>query len=135
MKRFSAALAAALALVPVVTAAAVISVSPPTLVLQIGGKVFGKVNASAASSHLALAPSTCFSTAGSPRDILRATGVNKSESGKFTTLSVDTPLPVGHPHQAEPPAGTLAGCADLSVSQVLLRCGFFGVGRLSTDRV
>jgi hypothetical protein len=89
MKRFSAALAAALALVPVVTAAAVISVSPPTLVLQIGGKVFGKVNASAASSHLALAPSTCFSTAGSPRDILRATGVNKSESGKFTTLSVD----------------------------------------------
>ena len=54
---------------------------------------------------------------------------------QFTTLSVDTPLPVGHPHQAEPPAGTLAGCEDLSVSQVLLRCGSFGVGRLSTDRV
>ncbi len=89
MKHFSAPLIAALVLVPALAQAAVISVSPPTLVLQIGGKVFGKVSASAASSHLVLAPSTCFSTAGSPRDILRATGVNKSESGKFTTLSVD----------------------------------------------
>jgi hypothetical protein len=89
MKRFSAALAAALALVPVVAPAAVISVSPPTLVLQIGGKVFAKVSASAASSHLALAPSTCFTTVGSPRDILKVTSLNKSESGKFTTLSLD----------------------------------------------
>jgi hypothetical protein len=89
MKRFSAALAAALALVPAVTPAAVISVSPPKLVLQIGGKVFGKVSASALSSHRALAPSTCFSSAGSPRDILKATSLNKSESGKATTLSID----------------------------------------------
>lgn len=89
MKRFSAPLIAALVLVPAVVQAAVISVSPKTLTLQIGGKVFGKVSASAASSHVALASSTCFTTMGSRNDILKATAINKSESGKFTTLSVD----------------------------------------------
>jgi hypothetical protein len=78
-------------------------------------------------------PAAALAGAGVIPGVARA--AYQHRKAQFTTLSVDTPLPVGHPHQAEPPAGTLAGCEDLSVSQVLLRCGSFGVGRLSTDRV
>lgn len=90
MKRFFAAVVGAVALVPAVTSAAVISVSPQTLVLEIGGKVFAKLSASAASSHLEIAPSTtCFTTAGSAREILKVTSLNKSGSSKSSTLTLD----------------------------------------------
>ncbi|HTU70916.1 MAG TPA: hypothetical protein VMF11_11420 [Candidatus Baltobacteraceae bacterium] len=89
MKRIFAVLVAAVACFPISARAAVISVSPATLTLEIGGKVFGKVSASAASSHVVLASSTCFTTAGSRNDILKATAINRSESGKFTTLTID----------------------------------------------
>ncbi len=89
MKRFFAALVATLALVPAVTSAAVISVSPQKLVLEIGGRVFAKVSASATSSHLEVYPSSCFTTAGSPGDILKVTGLNKSRSGNSSTLTLD----------------------------------------------
>ncbi len=86
-------------LVPVVAEAAVISVSPPTLNLQIGGLTFGKVKASAASKHLALGTSTCFTTAGSPRDILRVYSKSSSESGNVTTLTIE--VKAQHPGKCE----------------------------------
>jgi hypothetical protein len=88
MKPVSPVLVAVLALVPVVASAAPISVTPKTVVLQIGGRVFGKVSASAASPNLTLEPSTCFTTAGSPRDILKVTGLNTSR-GSTSTISLD----------------------------------------------
>ncbi|MGC2128873.1 MAG: hypothetical protein WA629_02145 [Candidatus Aquilonibacter sp.] len=89
MRPVAPVLIAALALVPVVGSAAPITVTPTTLVLQIGGKVFGKVTASAASSNLTLAQSTCFTTAGSPRDILKVTGLNTSRGSASMTMSLD----------------------------------------------
>lgn len=62
--------------------------TPKTLALQIGGRVFGKVTASAASSNLTLEHSTCFTTVGSPRDILKVTGLNTSR-GSASTISLD----------------------------------------------
>ncbi|HTZ54511.1 MAG TPA: hypothetical protein VMB20_05565 [Candidatus Acidoferrum sp.] len=67
---------------------AVISVSPATLTLQIGGLTFGKVTASAASKHVAIGTSTCFATNPSSRDILNVYSRTSSESGKFTTLTI-----------------------------------------------
>ena len=89
MRPIAPVLIAALALVPVVGSAAPVSVTPTTLALQIGGRVFGKVTASAASSNLTLAPSTCFTTAGSARDILKVTGLNTSRGSASMTMSVD----------------------------------------------
>jgi hypothetical protein len=88
MKPVSPVLVAVLALVPVVGSAAPVSVTPKTLVLQIGGRVFGKVSASAASSNLTLEHSPCFTTAGSPRDILKVTGLNSSR-GSTSTIALD----------------------------------------------
>ncbi|MGA7572012.1 MAG: hypothetical protein WBG27_05125 [Candidatus Aquilonibacter sp.] len=88
MRSVSSLVVAALALVPMVCAAAPVSVTPKTLALQIGGRVFGKVSASAASTNLTLEPSTCFTTAGSPRDILKVTGLNSSR-GNPSTISLD----------------------------------------------
>ena len=89
----------AAAAVPAVAGAAVISVAPPTLTLQIGGLTFGKVTASAASKHLALGTSTCFTTAGSSRDILKVYSLKSGESGKFATLTLE--VKAQHPGKCE----------------------------------
>jgi len=67
---------------------AVITVSPATLALEIGGKVFAKVTASAASPNLK-STSTCYTTAGSPRDILKVTGLNTQTGAKESKYTMD----------------------------------------------
>jgi hypothetical protein len=67
---------------------AVISVSPKALMLEIGGRVFAKVTASAASAHLKVS-SSCYTTAGSSKDILKVTGINTQTGAKESTFAMD----------------------------------------------
>jgi hypothetical protein len=67
---------------------AVISVSPKALMLEIGGRVFAKVTASAASAHLQVS-SSCYTTAGSSKDILKVTGINTQTGAKESTFAMD----------------------------------------------
>jgi hypothetical protein len=87
------------AIVPSVATAAVISVSPPTVNLQIGGLTFAKIMASAASKHLTVGSSTCFTQAGSPRDILRVTEFTSGQSGNFKTYTIQ--VKAQHPGKCE----------------------------------
>jgi hypothetical protein len=88
MKPILAAFAAALSVLPIAAAAAPVTVTPKTLTLEIGGRVFSKVSGSAASAHLK-ATSTCYTTAGSPKDILKVTGINTQMGTKQSTYTMD----------------------------------------------
>ena len=82
------ACAAALALVPLVAVAAPVTVTPKTIALEIGGRVFAKVTASAASARINV-QSTCYTTAGSPKDILKVTGISSQSGAKESTITMD----------------------------------------------
>lgn len=88
MKPTIAAFLAALTVLPVAAVAAPVTVTPKTLALQIGGRVFAKVTASAASAHLK-ATSTCYTAAGSSKDILKVTGINTQTGAKESTFAMD----------------------------------------------
>ena len=66
----------------------VITVTPKALTLQIHGHATAKITASAASRNLE-ATSTCFSTAGSAKDILVVTGINTQAGAKSYTYTMD----------------------------------------------
>ncbi len=84
----TAAFAAALALVPIVAAAEPVTVAPKTIALEIGGRVFAKVTASAASARINV-QSTCYTTAGSPKDILKVTGISSQSGAKESKITMD----------------------------------------------
>jgi hypothetical protein len=74
-------------MLPVVLGA-VITVTPKALTLQIHGRATAKITASAASRNLN-AESTCYTTAGSPADILLVTGINTQAGAKSYTYTMD----------------------------------------------
>lgn len=88
MKPVIAVFAWVLALVPIAVPAAPVTVTPKALTLEIGGRVFAKVTATAASAHLK-ATSTCYTTAGSSKDILKVTGINTQTGTKQSTFTMD----------------------------------------------
>lgn len=67
---------------------AVIIVTPKALTLQIHGRATAKISASAASKNLN-AQSTCFTTAGSAKDILVVTGINTQAGATSYTYTMD----------------------------------------------
>lgn len=88
MKPTFAAFLAVLTALPVAAVAAPITVAPTTLALEIGGRVFAKVSASAASANLKVS-SSCYTTAGTPKDILKVTGINTQTGAKESKLAMD----------------------------------------------
>ena len=68
--------------------AAPVTVTPKTLALEIGGRVFATVHASAASANLKVT-STCYTTAGSSKDILKVTGISTKTGTKDSTVAMD----------------------------------------------
>ncbi|MGB6986563.1 MAG: hypothetical protein WBD74_11375 [Candidatus Aquilonibacter sp.] len=88
MKPTIAAFLAALTLLPLTAMAAPVTVAPKTLTLEIGGRVFAKVTASAASARRK-ATSTCYTSAGSSKDILKVTGINTQMGTKQSTYTMD----------------------------------------------
>ncbi len=88
MKHVPAAVIAALTVLPLAAVAAPVTVTPKTLTLQIGGRVFAKVTATAASASLK-ATSTCYTAAASHKDILRVTGITTQTGAKESTYSMD----------------------------------------------
>jgi hypothetical protein len=67
---------------------AVVTVTPKALTLQIHGRATAKITATAASRNLN-AQSTCFTTAGSAKDILVVTGINTQAGAKSYTYTMD----------------------------------------------
>ncbi len=88
MKPVTAAFASVLALMPIAVAAAPVTVTPKALTLEIGGRVFATVHASAASANLKVS-STCYTTAGSSKDILKVTGISTKTGAKDSTFAMD----------------------------------------------
>ena len=87
--RFSFMVATVAALVPIVAFAAPINVTPKNLTLILGERDVARVVANVSSPHLVVSPtSTCFTTKGSPGDVLRVIALNSARSG-MTSLTVD----------------------------------------------
>ncbi len=89
MMRGLLALSAAVAMARGIACAAPLTLTPKALTLQIGGRVFGKIVAVAASSSLSIAHSTCFTASASTRDVLKITALNKSNGAKESRYTMD----------------------------------------------
>lgn len=68
--------------------AAMVTVTPKALTMQIHGRATAKITAGAASRNLN-AQSTCFTTAGSAKDILVVTGISTQAGAKSYTYTMD----------------------------------------------
>jgi hypothetical protein len=67
---------------------AVVTVTPKALSLQIHGRAVAKITASAQSRNLK-AESTCYTTAGSAKDILAVTAINTQAGATSYTYTMD----------------------------------------------